>query len=106
MVVGESARVTPLPGKKFVLYNVKVKNINEERGVVDLTFFTLFDASGNSYEFAPETTLQELNSIHHEVTSPGDTVNGTIVFQVPQDAQLTALEYKDTITTVNVVNGL
>ncbi|MGD0170991.1 MAG: hypothetical protein ABSB81_02520 [Halobacteriota archaeon] len=30
-----------------------------------------------------------MNPIHHEVTSPGDMVNGTIVFQIPQDAQAT-----------------
>jgi hypothetical protein len=101
MVISSAARVTPLPGEKFILYNVKVKNVNEERGMVDLTFFTLFDASGSSYAIADVTTLQELNPIHHEVTSPGDMMNGTIVFQIPQDAQPTNLQYQDTITTVN-----
>ena len=85
---------TPKAGYKFVGFNCTVKNIdvtpNQETSG---GYWHLRDTTGHVYDTA-DATFGLTNSFGTVRTQPGDVVNGLIVFEVPQNAQLKSLTYQ------------
>jgi hypothetical protein len=86
------------PGYKYVMYEVRLINVNAQDRQVDALFFTLRDANDNVYyvnSLVQCNYLSQAFPTNYRVTQPGDKVTGRIVFEVPQDATPTALNYDD-----------
>ena len=84
-------------GNKFVLYNAVLKNINVKNLSINPIWFDLRLSNGSSvgidlfaWASVTEGRFQLTNG-----TEPGDTVNGTIVFEISQSAKPVAIEYTD-----------
>ncbi|MDM8086135.1 DUF4352 domain-containing protein [Cellulomonas cellasea] len=81
---------------QFVLVRVTVQNIGDEAVFFHGGSQKAFDAQGR--EFSPDATapiyLEDANSFLNEI-NPGNTVNGTIVFDMPVDVAITSLELHD-----------
>lgn len=74
---------------KFVAFNSTVKNVNANIRYVGTEYWTLRDASGTVYYPAPISYT--VNRFGPATTNPGDVVNGILIYDVPQNAQLTSL---------------
>lgn len=81
---------------QFVLVHVKIENIGDQAQ----TFFgenvTAFDAQGREFSSDVEAAiyLEESNSFINEI-NPGNAADGIVVFDIPKDATITALELHD-----------
>ena len=82
----------PQAGDKFVGFNVTINNIAAEISNSNPHNWQLPDTSGNIYDTSTATFA--LPNLFRTVnTQPGDVINGIIVFEVPQNAQLKSLTY-------------
>ena len=92
---------TPQPGNQFVIFDVTVKNLNQNSLTLgDPSFFKLTTADGTVYEI---TSLSFLGNNALTVvtnTNPGDKVTGQIAFEIPQSATAKTLTYDDGINRV------
>ncbi len=83
-------------GNKFALYNAVLKNKDVKNLSINPIWFDLHLSNGSSVRingFAWAFTDGRFLVTHG--TEPGDTVNGTIVFAIPQTAKPVAIEYND-----------
>ncbi|GAA4929565.1 DUF4352 domain-containing protein [Streptomonospora halophila] len=93
-VTDESGFLTETPDGQYVVVSVTVQNVGDEAGYFDSGSQTLVDVEGKEYstDTAAEITggaesfLNEIN--------PGNTVDGELVFDVPQGVQLDTLELR------------
>jgi len=93
VVVPSSLGGAPKLGK-FVAFDCTVKNVNANLRYVGTEYWTLRDASGTVYYPAGVSYLPG-NRFGPATTSPGDVMKGTVIFDVPQNAQLKSLTYND-----------
>jgi hypothetical protein len=101
---------TPQPGNQFVIFDVAVKNLNQNSLTLgDPYFFKLTTADGTVYEI---TSLSFLGNNALSVvtnTNPGDKVTGQIAFEIPQSATAKTLTYNDgtnqVITTLSPITA-
>lgn len=81
---------------QYVLVHLTVTNIGDEAQYFDGSSQKAFDAQDR--EFSADTTaavyLGDANSFLNQI-NPGITVDGTVVFDVPADATLTAVTLHD-----------
>jgi len=81
---------------QYVLVHLTVTNIGDEAQYFDGSSQKAFDAQGR--EFSADTAaavhLGDANSFLNQI-NPGNTVSGTVVFDVPADAALTSLALHD-----------
>jgi len=97
---GTYAGETPKSGYKFIGYNVTVKNVNAKDGGFAYNDWELRDAQGGVYQADGRSGMVGFQTISYIRTEPGDVVNGTLVFEVPQNAQQKSLTYNDGVTKI------
>ncbi|MBZ2197920.1 DUF4352 domain-containing protein [Occultella gossypii] len=88
---------------QFVLVHLTVTNIGEAPQYFSDSDQQLFDAAGR--EFSPNSTAGlwiEGNDTFFTEINPGNTVEGTIVFDIPADAVPTTLELHDSFLSGGV----
>ena len=88
----------PSPGNKWVMYNATVTNVNATDRPVWSGLFLLRDSNGYVYRTDLSVNPSQYSNPFpsgNTMTQPGDKVNGILLFQVPQNAKLTALVYDD-----------
>ena len=92
---------------KFVLIDVTIKNIGDQPQTFFGSSTKAFDGAGKQY--APDDSaaiyLPDSNSFITPV-NPGNTVTGTLVFDVPKEASLTSIELHDSAFSDGVTVGL
>ncbi|MGZ4892286.1 MAG: DUF4352 domain-containing protein [Halobacteriota archaeon] len=94
---------TPKQGYKFVMYNVTVTNQDSKSRNVHTTFFTAHDANNNTYGISQATNDKSIAGFPNNVmTNPGDRVSGLLVFEMPKNATLVNMVYKDDYSSVTV----
>jgi hypothetical protein len=83
---------------QYVLVHLTVANIGTEAQYFDGTSQKAFDAEGRQFsaDTAAAVYLGDANSFLNQI-NPGNTVTGTVVFDVPADAALTRLELHDSM---------
>lgn len=87
---------TPKTGYKYVAFNATVNNVNAKSRWIGTSYWQLRDTSGNVYTVATPTYASDNPKEFKSVDSqPGDTMNGIIIFEVPQSATLKSLTYDD-----------
>lgn len=92
-------------GNKFVLYNATLKNIDIKNLDVNPFWFDMRLSNGSSVGLDLFATVASQGYFPMtNATQPGDTVNGTIVFEIPQTAIPVAISYND--LTHNVTANL
>ncbi|MEN1974046.1 MULTISPECIES: DUF4352 domain-containing protein [unclassified Cellulomonas] len=81
---------------QFVLVHLTVTNIGEEAQYFDGSSQKAFDAQGRelSADGTAAVYLGDANSFLNQI-NPGNSVTGTVVFDIPADAALTRLELHD-----------
>jgi hypothetical protein len=92
----------------FCLLNVRVQNIGDERQFLAADAQTLLDDQGTEYSASTSATFAldpEGNTIFEDI-NPGNAVEGVIVFDVPQGAQITRAELHDSVFSGGVVVDL
>ena len=81
---------------QFVLVHLTIQNIGDKAQYFDGSSQKAFDAQGR--EFSADTGaaiyLKDANSFLNEI-NPGNTVTGTVVFDMPPGATITKLELHD-----------
>ena len=92
VAVPSSENNTPKLGK-FVAFNCTVKNVNANSRYVGTEYWTLRDTSGAVYY--PAGISYTANKFGPATTNPGDVVNGIVIYDIPQNAQLASLTYND-----------
>jgi hypothetical protein len=94
----------PNSGYKYVAYDATVKNINAKSRWISASNWQLRDTSGGVYTVASPTYSLDIKEFKSVDSHPGDTVNGVIIFEVPQSASPTSLTYDDGsyMATLNV----
>ncbi|MGZ7132017.1 MAG: DUF4352 domain-containing protein [Halobacteriota archaeon] len=97
---GNYAGERPAAGNKYVGYNATVKNVNAKDRSVAFNFFELRDTQGGVYQHDGMTGMAGINKFGNYRTEPGDVVNGTLVFEVPQNATFKSLTYDDGATKI------
>jgi hypothetical protein len=92
----------------FCLLNVRVQNIGNERQFLAADAQKLLDKQGTQYSPSTSATFAldpEGNTIFEDI-NPGNAVEGVIVFDVPQSAQITRAELHDSVFSGGVVVNL
>jgi hypothetical protein len=97
---GTYAGETPKSGYKFIGYNVTVKNVNAKDRGFAYNDWELRDTQGGVYQADGRSGMVGFNTISYIRTEPGDVVNGTLVYEVPQNAILKSLTYNDGSTEI------
>jgi len=88
-------------GNKLVLYNAVLKNINVKGLDVNPFWFDMHLSNGSSVGLDLFATVSSQGYFPlTNGTQPGDTVNGTIVFQIAQTAKPVSIEYNDFLHNV------
>jgi len=88
-------------GNKYVLYDAALQNIAVNDLQLNPLFFDLRISNGSSYGIDLYATLDNsVKGFPVNTTQPGDAVQGTIIFQVPQSAQPIAIGYDDGVHNV------
>lgn len=99
MAIGTSSSADA--GNKYVLYDVALQNIAVNDLQLNPLFFELRGSNGSSYGIDLYATLDNsVKGFQVNTTQPGDIVQGTIIFQVPQSAQPVAIGYNDGVHNV------
>src|SRR5665647_842277 len=70
---------------KFIGYNVTVKNVNAKDRGFAYNDWELRDTQGGVYQADGRSGMVGFNTISYIRTEPGDVVNGTLVYEVPQN---------------------
>lgn len=92
-------------GSKYVLYNAVLKNIDVKGLDVNPFWFDMRLSNGSSVSVDLFATVGSPGGFPlTNATQPGDTVNGTIGFQIPQTATPVSITYDD--LTYNVTANL
>lgn len=92
----------------FCLLDVRVQNIGDERQFLAADAQKLLDEQGTQYSPSTSATFAvdpEGNTIFEDI-NPGNAVEGVIVFDVPQSAQITRAELHDSVFSGGVVVNL
>jgi len=87
---------TPGPGGIYLIYNVTVKNLNEQDADIgNPYYFKLATSDGSVYDYASSSSYLDnaIQSVSH--TSPGEKVTGQVAFEIPQSATPSKLQYDD-----------
>jgi len=94
--------ITADTGKTYAVYYATVKNVNAKSRSINEFDFKLRDADGNVYEVDLGSTAA--NGAMKGVTStqPGDKVQGTIAFLIPQGAKPKTVTYDDMFDKVTI----
>ena len=101
--IGSPYIYTPKQGYKFVMYNVTVANGDSKSRNTHTQFFTVHDSSNNTYGISQATNDKSIAGYPNNVRmNSGDKVNGLLVFEVPQNAKLVNMVYKDDYSSVTV----
>jgi hypothetical protein len=81
---------------QYVLVRLTIQNIGQEAQYFDGSSQKAFDAQGREFsaDGGAAIYLDDSNSFLNEI-NPGNTVNGTVVFDMPLDAAITKLELHD-----------
>ncbi|MGZ4947204.1 MAG: DUF4352 domain-containing protein [Halobacteriota archaeon] len=94
---------TPKQGYKFVMYNVTVTNEDSKSQNAHTMFFTAHDTNNNTYGISQATNDKSIAGFPNNVmTNPGDKVSGLLVFEIPKNATLVNMAYKDDYSSVTV----
>lgn len=93
--VGSSFMAEKAQGQ-FCLVKMTVKNIGDEAQMLDGSNQYAFDAKGHKFEndTSAELTLEE-NKTFLEGINPGNSIAGTVIFDVPPRTKITKLELHD-----------
>lgn len=94
--VGEGLAASTAQGQ-YVLVHVTVKNIGDEAQVFHGSSQKLIDAKGRRFDADSGTAAVSLKDSNAFLTTinPGNSVKGILLFDVPKDAVLTAIERHD-----------
>jgi hypothetical protein len=87
---------TPSPGHLYLIFNVTVKNLNEQDADIgNPYYFKLATSDGSVYDYASSSSYLDnaIQSVSH--TSPGEKVTGQVAFEIPQNATPSKLQYDD-----------
>ncbi|WP_241483025.1 DUF4352 domain-containing protein [Nocardiopsis halophila] len=97
-VSDESGMLTETPDGQYVVVDVTVENVGDESGIFDSSSQKLIDADGKEYstDTAAEMT-GGTDSFVNEV-NPGNSVEGQLIFDVPEGVELDTLELQDFIS--------
>ncbi|XRQ13845.1 DUF4352 domain-containing protein [Actinomadura welshii] len=84
---------------QFVFIHVTVENIGDEARTFTHHNQTLIDTKGREFEADPEASLwseQKTNSFLQQI-NPGNSVKGTLIYDVPRGTKLQAVELHDSM---------
>ncbi|MEU6408267.1 DUF4352 domain-containing protein [Microbispora sp. NPDC046933] len=105
--VGEGFTVSKAQGQ-YVLIHLTVKNIGEEAQMFSDSAQKLIDAKGRTFDAdsgAAALGLKDSNAFLNNI-NPGNAVNGILLFDVPKDVTLTAVELHDSMFSDGVTVSL
>ncbi len=86
---------TAKDGYTLAVYEVNITNLDRAVKAGDTAFFTLADANGTTYDAV-------LVSFSPDVIQRGESLSGTVVFEVPLSAVPSELRYNDGTNEVTV----
>ncbi|MFZ0926477.1 MAG: DUF4352 domain-containing protein [Halobacteriota archaeon] len=92
---------TPQAGNEYLIFNVTVKNLNENNwDIGNPLYFKLTTADGTVYQYSSSSfdLTNPLNVVSG--TNAGEHVTGQIAFEIPQGAKATTLTYNDDFNSV------
>ncbi|GGV24528.1 hypothetical protein GCM10010182_53890 [Actinomadura cremea] len=84
---------------RFVLVHITVENIGDEARMFDGTNQTLIDTGGREFQADTEAAIwsnQETRSFLEQI-NPGNAVRGVVIFDVPENVKLKAIELHDSM---------
>jgi hypothetical protein len=88
---------TPKTGYKFVGFCCTVTNVAAgQKFLVSMPQWQLRDTKGGVYAPTTASYSSDIGGMELTWTQPGDVVSGTIVYEVPQNAQLKSITYTGT----------
>ncbi|MEU4832254.1 DUF4352 domain-containing protein [Streptosporangium sp. NPDC023615] len=93
---------------QYVLVHVTVKNIGDESQLFSGSSQKLIDARGRQYDTdsgAAALALKNSNAFLNTI-NPGNTVNGILLFDVPENFSIKAIELHDSIFSDGVTVAL
>jgi len=93
---------------QYVLVHVTVKNIGEEAQLFSDSSQKLIDAQGRQYDTdsgAAALGLKDSNAFLNTI-NPGNTVKGILLFDVPKDFKIKAIELHDSVFSDGVTVAL
>ncbi|GGL14255.1 hypothetical protein Sme01_06470 [Sphaerisporangium melleum] len=96
--VGEGFTISKAQGR-YVLVHLVVKNIGDEAQLFSDSAQKLIDAKGRQYDAASGAAalgLKDSNAFLNNI-NPGNSVRGILLFDVPKDLHLRAVELHDSI---------
>ncbi|MEU8055226.1 DUF4352 domain-containing protein [Microbispora bryophytorum] len=105
--VGEGFTVSKAQGQ-YVLIHLTVKNIGDEAQMFSDSAQKLIDAKGRTFDAdsgAAALGLTDSNAFLNNI-NPGNAVNGILLFDVPKDIKLKAVELHDSIFSDGVTVSL
>lgn len=93
---------------QYCLVTVKVTNIGDESRTLAASNQYAFNATGAKYDADSTASiyLDDAGRALYEAINPGNSVNGTIVFDIPKGASLTRLELHDSALSGGVAVNL
>ncbi|MFI7632394.1 DUF4352 domain-containing protein [Microbispora rosea] len=105
--VGEGFTVSKAQGQ-YVLIHLTVKNIGDEAQMFSDSAQKLIDAKGRTFDAdsgAAVLGLKDSNAFLNNI-NPGNAVNGILLFDVPKDIKLKAVELHDSVFSDGVTVSL
>ncbi|MEV4322384.1 DUF4352 domain-containing protein [Microbispora rosea] len=105
--VGEGFTVSKAQGQ-YVLIHLTVKNIGDEAQMFSDSAQKLIDAKGRTFDAdsgAAALGLKGSNAFLNNI-NPGNSVNGILLFDVPKDVKLKAVELHDSLFSDGVTVSL
>jgi len=105
--VGEGFTVSKAQGQ-YVLIHLTVKNIGDEAQLFSDSAQKLIDAKGRTFDAdsgAAALGLKDSNAFLNNI-NPGNSVNGILLFDVPKDVRLKAVELHDSLFSDGVTVSL
>lgn len=105
--VGEGFTVSKAQGQ-YVLIHLTVKNIGDKAQMFSDSAQKLIDAKGRTFDAdsgAAVLGLRDSNAFLNNI-NPGNAVNGILLFDVPKDIKLKAVELHDSVFSDGVTVSL
>ncbi|MEU7880094.1 DUF4352 domain-containing protein [Microbispora bryophytorum] len=105
--VGEGFTVSKAQGQ-YVLIHLTVKNIGDKAQMFSDSAQKLIDAKGRTFDAdsgAAALGLKDSNAFLNNI-NPGNAVNGILLFDVPEDVKLKAVELHDSLFSDGVTVSL
>jgi hypothetical protein len=105
--VGKSFTISKAQGQ-YVLVYVTVKNIGDEAQLFDGSAQKLIDSKDRQYDTdsgAAALGLEDSNAFLNNI-NPGNSVSGILLFDVPKDFRIKAIELHDSLFSGGVAIGL